>query len=510
MKIFYKFSFGLSLILLAVFAEWQCTGIRIDSFTELDRLPKIDPDYTNIVVPTNMAPLNFAIHEQGTEFVVEIYSGNKETNSIRIKTKKNRVILPIKKWKTFLSRNRGETYDVDVYLKNRDGAWTKFKSIGNRIAREPIDSHVAYRLINPGYVLWWEMGIYQRDLESFEESTIFSNRMTDQNCMNCHSFCNNDPATLLFHMRGEYGGTLFVHDNQVNKVNTKTDYTMSAGVYPSWHPDGKHIAFSVNKIVQYFHAQKEDRIHVCDKASDIIVYNVQTNTVTTSPKVSTKRLESLPCWSPDGSMLYFCSAPEFSDATKYDEVRYDLMRIGYDVKTNQWGNVETVISSKKTGKSVSFPKVSPDGKYILFGMNDYGYFAIHFTSSDLYLMDVKTKRIRKLPVNSDHSESYHSWSSNSRWFVFASKRKDGLCSRLYFSHIDSLGNASKPFLLPQKDPTFYDTFIMNYNVPEMIDGPVAVSRWQLTQTAYQDPIQAKFDPTVDVDALSGATKTARP
>ena len=182
------------------------------------------------------------------------------------------------------------------------------------------------------------------------------------------------------------------------------------------------------------------------------------------------------------------------------------MRILYDVDKNQWSDVETVISAEKTGKSVSFPKISPDGKYLLFGMNDYGYFNIHFKSSDLYLLNLKTKQFRKLPVNSEHSESYHSWSSNSRWFVFASKRKDGLCSRLYFSHVDSAGNASKPFVMPQKDPAFYDTFIKNYNVPELINGPVTISYWKLMQAAYQNPLKAKFDSTVDVDALSGATK----
>jgi dipeptidyl aminopeptidase/acylaminoacyl peptidase len=262
-------------------------------------------------------------------------------------------------------------------------------------------------------------------------------------------------------------------------------------------------------VVQSFHAVKDKSIFVWDKASDLVIYDIQKNTITTSPKVSTKRTENLPNWSPDGKYLYFCSGPERVSKEGYNLSKYDLMRIGYDVEENNWGEVELILSSKETGKSISFPRVSPDGKHLLFCMSDYGYFSIHFPSSDLYMLDLGGKKYRKLYINSDHSESFHSWSSNSRWVVFASKRKDGLCSRLYFSYVDTLGNACKPFLMPQKNPVFNDTYIMNYNVPELIDGPATVSHWNLTQAALKEPLQAKFDSGVNVDALSGATRMVK-
>jgi len=284
---------------------------------------------------------------------------------------------------------------------------------------------------------------------------------------------------------------------------------MSAGVYPAWHPDGKHIAFSVNQIGQSFHALKGKSIYVWDKASDLVIYDIQKNIITTSPKVSTKRTENLPNWSPDGKYLYFCSGPEWVDKNKPNQSKYDLMRISYDVETNLWGEVEPIITAEETGKSVSFPRVSPDGKYLLLTMSDFGYFSIHYTSSDLYMLNLKTKEYEKLDINSVHSESFHSWSSNSRWFVYASKKRDSLCSRLYFSYVDSLGNVYKPFIMPQKNPAFYDTYIMNYNVPELIAGPVSVNQGKLILVAHKEPLKAKFDSTVNVDALSGATKVLR-
>lgn len=500
-------SIFLGIIVVAIVVTFlKSADPGIEMYTELNHLPKIDPDYNEIVIPPNIAPLNFIINEKGTEYYVDIHVKNSSSNPIKISTKTNKVIIPIKKWKNILSLNRGKELYVDIYLKNQLGEWKKFRSIKSKIAKERIDSHVAYRLINPGYVLWWEMGIYQRNIEDFDESVIFTNRLTKKNCMNCHSFCKNNPEIMMFHLRGPYSGTMVIKDGDVNKINTGTKYTMSAGVYPAWHPEENHIAFSINKIIQGFHAQQNKTIYVGDKASDIIIYNIQTNTITTSPKVSTRRMENLPNWSPEGKYLYFCSGPEWTDNKKYDELKYDLMRISYDVETNHWGKLDTILTAAETGKSISFPKISPDGKYILFCMSDHGYFTIHFTSSDLYMLDLKTRKYWKLAVNSEHVESYHSWSGNSRWFVFSSKRKDGLCSRLYFSYVDTIGNVYKPFLMPQKDPHFYDTYIKNYNIPELIDGPVAVSHWKLARTAHKMPIQAKFDSTVNIDALSGATK----
>jgi len=509
MRVFYKsinqVFFDLILIILCL---QNCGRIIPGDYSEIDRLPNIDPDYTSTVIPPNIAPLNFKINEEGTEFYIDIHTDSKDGERISINARKNIVIIPIKKWKRLLSAHRDKELYIDIYVKDQNNRWNKFRTIENKIAKEEIDSHVAYRLINLGYVLWSKMGIYQRNVENFNESAIFTNRPTGQNCMNCHSFCNNNPGDMMFHMREKYGGTMLVKNGRVNKVNTGTEYTMSAGVYPAWHPDGNHIAFSVNKIVQQFHAQKGKSIYVWDKASDLVVYDIQTNTITTSPKVSTKRMENLPNWSPDGKYLYFCSAPEWGDK-EYNESKYDLMRISYEVETNQWGDVEPILTAKETGKSISFPRVSPDGKHLLFCMGDYGYFFIHSPSSDLYMLDIATKQYRKLNINSERSESYHSWSSNSRWFVFASKRKDNLCSRLYFSYVDTLGNVYKPLLMPQKDPTFYDTYIMNYNVPELIDGPVKVSYWELTQVAHKAPMNAKFDSTVDIDALSSATKIVK-
>jgi hypothetical protein len=475
------------------------------NYDESSDYPEIFPDYTEIVIPPNIAPLNFDIKEKGLKYVVKISTeSGKEVN---IPVRSSVVKIKKKVWQKLLNDNKGKELKFNVYVLNSDRKWIKYKPFIMKVANEDIDEYLAYRLINVGYILWEKMGIYQRDLSSFNERPILHNRNTKGNCINCHSFCNNDPERIMFHMRDAYSGTIVSVKDSLFKVNMSTPYTMSAGVYPSWHPDGQHIAFSVNLVRQWFHAV-DKRNEVYDRASDLIVYNLKTNTITTSPKVSTKRRETLPCWSPDGRYLYYCSAPEISDTIEFDEVKYDLLRIPFNTENNEWGEVDTVLLSSVLGKSISFPKISPDGKYLIFCLASHGYFTIYNVTSDLYILNLETKEYYPFPFNSNSVDSYHSWSSNGRWFVFSSKRSNGLCARPYISYFDESGKAYKPFLLPQKDPRFYYSFINNYNVPEMVKSSVSVNRSKLLETVINDPLNAEFDRNVELDALSGATRFA--
>lgn len=137
--------------------------------------------------------------------------------------------------------------------------WTKWAPFSVYISDQAIDSHLVYRLIEPGYEKWHIVGIYQRNLESFDEQPIIRNDMTGYNCMNCHSFCMGDPGQMMFHMRAANGGTYIVQDKKISKLNTKTNGTISNMTYPFWHPSGRYITTSVNDIKQFFHSVKEKR-----------------------------------------------------------------------------------------------------------------------------------------------------------------------------------------------------------------------------------------------------------
>jgi hypothetical protein len=482
------------LILVILVALVSSCSSDFSNSSPVDRLPVIFPDYSGIVIPPNIAPLNFAIKEKGKDFAVRISSSGQDP--ITVQNSRGIIEIGIGKWHDLLKKTKGKEINIEVFVKNENGNWQKFKTIVNKVANEEIDNHLAYRLINTGYVLWSAIGIYQRNLENFDESPIIDNKSIDNTCINCHSFARNSPKSMMVHVRSTHGGTVIYENGKLRKVNLKTKYTLNQGAYVNLHPDGRHLVYSVNTISQRFFS-KDIRQEVSDAASDLIVYDVEKNIVTTSPKVSTRSRENMPVWSADGKSIYYISAPEVTDYNSQYNAKFSLMRIPYDVDKNVWGQADTVISAHKTGKSVTFPKTSPDGKYLMFTLTDHGYFSIHHPDADLYLLNLQTGQFERMDVNSNMTDSYHCWSSSGRWFVFSSKRIDGLYTRPFFCYFDQNGKASKPFVLPQKDPEFYDSFLNNYNIPELITGAVEPSAFDIRDVILTDAKPADLDPTVD-------------
>lgn len=467
----------------------------------VDRPPVLSPDYTDTTLPPNIAPTNFVIKEEGRAYYVHISSD--AGKAIELFSRSGTIKVPMKPWKALLRRNRGESLRIVVCLKDATGRWSRFAPIENRIAAEEIDSHLVYRLIRPLYQYWDKMGIYQRDVSSFDERPIVLNTAMGKNCMNCHAFHDYNPDRMLFHMRAGAVGTSMIvaYDGHLAKVDTKTPFNHATS-YRSWHPNGDLIAFAFNTVKQVFHAVGENR-DVYDRASDLLLYHVKSHTITTSPSISSaERMETYPEWSPDGRYLYFCSAPglESYDGHEhpYERIKYDLMRIRYDVETDSWAEIEPVFLASELDLSVAHPKLSPDGRYILFCMSRYSYFPLYRPESDLFLFDTQTRQYHKPEkINSDRAESYHCWSSNGRWVVFSSKRRDGLCTDFYFSYFDCDGRFSKPFLLPQEDPAYHNSRLIVYNLPEFVTGPVTLRPQRLIKTAWsRDVIKARLDPNV--------------
>jgi hypothetical protein len=462
------FSIRMVLCVLICTYLYGCSG-KLPVHSDAEHEVIISPDYSGIAIPPNIAPLNFTIKEEGEKYLVRLYAGSGK--SITISSASGKIHIPEKKWKKLLQLCQGKNIFIDIFVKKEHG-WLKFPPVINYITNEPIDSYLAYRLIEPGFESWNKMGIYQRCVENFLETPVMINDMSDDNCMNCHSFCRNDSHTMMFHMRAKHSGTVIYRNGKLKKVNTKTSQTISPGVYPAWHPGGQYIAFSVNHIGQAFHAVSRLKIEVTDTLSDLMVFDAAKNEVFSSPAISSReRFETFPAWSPDGKYLYYCSARAMTE-TQFDQIRYDLLRISFDTATCQFGSVDTIVSAALMNRSVSFPRISPDGKYLLFCMSDFGNFSIWHPESDLFLKNLESGEVSKPDINSPQSESYHNWSSEGRWIVFSSRRIDGLFTRLYFSYFDTSGKAYKPFILPQKDPEFYDTFLKSYNVPELVSSKI--------------------------------------
>ena len=467
--------------------------------SQIAREPNISPDYCGIVTPSNIAPLNFRILEKGQAYCVKIHSDSGPT--IEIASKTGRIRIPLRRWRAMLDANKGRELFVDVYVRNAESEWLQFQRIVNRIADEDIDRTVVYRFMKPVYNGWKDMGIYQRDLTDFDVSLVMHGRSFGEGCLNCHSFVGNTSETMTIGLRSKkYGSsTLLARNGDVVKIGAKWGYT-------AWHPSGRLAVYSINKVRQFFHAGGMEVRDVVDLDSALLCYHLDSKNVTCPDGLADKnRLETYPTWSPDGRYLYFCSGPilwkdrNTVPPENYDKLKYDLRRIAYDPGTDQWGEVETVLSADETGLSILLPRISPDGRFLLFCMCRYGCFPIYQPSSDLYLMDLTTGDYRRLAVNSSYSESWHSWSANSRWIAFSSRRQGGALTRTYLSYVDRTGQVHKPFVLPQKDPAYYDSLIETFSVPELIADSVKVSKSLLARVARSEP-----SVTVDIP-ITGAT-----
>jgi hypothetical protein len=460
--------------------------------TETTELPVIDPDYIGITFPFNIAPLNFKINEPGNAFFVRFSADSK--TFIEIRSGKGIIKIPEVRWKKMLQENKGKEISIEVYSKNKKEGWSKYKIITNKIAAEPIDPFITYRLLYPGYESWKEILIKQRSLESFSERSIIENSLVEESCINCHSYNNYGKSeNFLFHMRGSMGGTYFYTDGDFTKINLKTKEMKNGAVYPRWHPSGKFVAFSSNKIVQQFHSALNKKVEVSDLESSLVLYDVERNEMMNiNLPDKEKYMDTYPEWSPDGRFLYFCRAPLAAEIFEYDSVRYNLCRVPFDPLIRKTGDAELVLDASSINKSISFPRISPDGIFLVLTLHDYGCFPIWHKEADLHIIDLQSLKSSSMSLNSDFTDSYHSWSSNSRWLVFSSKRIDGLTARFFISYIDKNGISSKPFILPQKDPEFYQRFIKSFNLPEFSTFKIIVHPGKIRKSAEGEAAQAKW------------------
>lgn len=470
-----------------------------------DRAPVFKPDYASITIPPNIGPLNFVIEESGACFFTRI--AGKKGEPITVFSKHADVRIPPGPWRRLLLKNQGDTLSVDVCVRQSGGSWLGFKTVKNAVSGDRTDPYIMYRTLSVLYIYSRDLCLYQRDLQTNSESEMLNALNFFPGCCNCHTFSGNDPSKAFFHIRTQDFGNsaLVVTNGTVGKIPTKFGYT-------SWHPSGKLIVYSVNKVDQCFHAAWKDPRDAFDFNSGLKVYRVDKHKIVTVPQIYQETaLETWPCWSADGTCLYFSSAPlTWSDfktnpPENLEKTRYSLMRVPYNENSDSWGTVDTVLSANTTGKSITQPRVSPDGRFIVFCMHPYGPSPYLQPGSDLYIMDIATRHYEPLAVNSEWSESWHSWSSNSRWLAFTSKRNGGIMGRIYLAHIDGNGKAAKPFILPQTDPRFYDSFVKVYNIPEF-----AIARFTVPQQALVSAIRSYEHLDVDVPAVTGATPRVPP
>lgn len=458
-------------VMLSVFVLAACTLHRQEA-EPLHQTAPLFPDYADVLLPVNISAPTFALNDSANslESVQAVFSSGSETVIVG-NDDTDGICISEADWHKLVAAS----HEIIVTIQGeKNGKWVEYDAFKMNISPDSIDNTLVYRLIEPGYEVWNEMGIYQRSVENYDEDAIITNRQTDKGCMNCHSFCNYNPEQLMFHLRLNHAGTYMKN----GKAQLRKLVTPKSLVYPSWHQSGRFIAFSQNNTKQMFHTTDRNRIEVFDFSSDVVVYDLEADTLITTPLLMSKtKFETFPSWSADGKTLYFCSADSVKIPDDYDQVHYSLCSIGFDAEKKQFADsVQVIYDARQTQKSVSFPRCSPDGHHLVFTLSDYGNFSIWHQEARLMMIPANaTNAAEMVSILPDFRASYHSWSSNSRWMVMASRQDDGLYTRPYIVHIDADGKVSKPFLLPQSDAAYYLRTMKSYNIPEFTHGKVYVT-----------------------------------
>ena len=510
----------LAILVLTLFCG--CASVP-DHPVKSPALPPISPDYTAVTIPVGIAPLNFYIDNDSVDRLYVVAEGS---DGDRLTCSGDVTDFDIDEWHALIGRHAGDSIIITVSAR-KDGQWTEYQPFPVYVSSDSLGQWgVTYRLIPPGYETYGVMGIYQRDLSNFDETPVLDNQQVDGNCMNCHTTNMTDPSQFTFHIRGEHGATVVGYDGQTDILEPRNQELGGGMVYPYWHPSGQYVAYSTNQTHQNFYQLAQRRVEVYDDKSDILIYNTRTHEILLDSIVATAdHLENYPVFSPDGSMLYFCSAQRVDSIWKqYEEVKYNICRVAFDAATGRLGtHVDTIVNARSMGKSANMPRLSYDGRFLLFTMSDYGCFPIWHPEADLWIIDLSRFEVRGTryedsaeadssgvkgnlaprtsqlaarnmkEINSTDAESFHNWSRNSRWILFTSRRDNGLYTQLYLAHVDADGHASKPFRLPQRNPREYDAeTVYSFNTPDFATSPIDL----VGQNIYQRLLSTERTPTV--------------
>jgi hypothetical protein len=311
-------------------------------------------------------------------------------------------------------------------------------------------------------------------------------------CGNCHSF-SADGAVLGMDVdyandKGSYamvgtGAQMELSPDKViswKQVDPK-DGGKTFGLLPQVSPDGRFAVATV-KDRSVFVALDDDLAYsqlFFPLRGVLGWYDSQQKAFGTLPGADDPQLvQTNPVWTPDGQSLLFARAPRYDlrkvrnpDSpmlTKEEcpeffgperrKMRYDLYRIPFN--GGRGGQALPLGGAAGNGKSNFFPRPSPDGRWVVFCQAD-SYMLLQ-PDSQLYIMPLEGGSPRRLVANRAGMNSWHSWSSNSRWLVFASK-VNGPYTQLFLTHIDEEGQDSVPVLLEQ-----FTTPQRAANIPEFV------------------------------------------
>ncbi len=314
-------------------------------------------------------------------------------------------------------------------------------------------------------------------------------------CANCHSF-SLDGKTMGMDLDGPQNDKgmyaifpvaprISIRNEDViswNALRARPASPMRAGFMSQVSPDGRYVVTSVNGAKKdlgdsYYVANFKDYrfLQVFYPTRGILVwYSRATRRVQPLPGASDESfVHTDAVWSPDGSYLVFARArarepyppgqkpAESANDPNETPIQYDLYRVPFN--EGRGGRAEPIAGASHDGMSNCFPKLSPDGRWIVFVQCRNGQ--LMRPDSQLYIVPAQGGQARRMRCNTRLMNSWHSFSPNGHWLVFSSKARSPY-TQMYLTHLDGDGHDSPAILI--ENATAANRAV---NIPEFVNIP---------------------------------------
>jgi tetratricopeptide (TPR) repeat protein len=415
---------------------------------------------------------------------------------------------------------------ISGYRSAADKASVSSGRVTVRTSKDPVGAPIFYRdvplmpsegekgIIKPlppaaiGYINW-----RLRDVGSGGSRTVLTGMPT---CANCHSF-SLDGKTMGIDVDGPQndkglyalvpiGKETVIRNEDIiqwSSFGARLGGKLRAAFSSQVSPDGRYVVNTIDDPESQSRGRSRDltdKYYVSNfKDYRFLQVFFPTRGVLAWYSRETAQLQPLPgaddprlvqtdgVWSPDGKYIVFARAEakepfppggklaEFANDPNETQIKYDLYRIPFN--GGKGGKPERIIGASANGMSNNFPKVSPDGKWIVFVRCRNGQ--LMRPDSQLYIVPSSGGKERRMKCNTPLMNSWHSFSPNGRWMVFSSKSRSPF-TQMYLTHIDEEGNDTPPVLVE-------NTAAANraVNLPEFVNiPPDAMMKIDVPATEY--------------------------
>ncbi len=332
----------------------------------------------------------------------------------------------------------------------------------------------------------WRVG----DISSTEPPrTVLTGMRT---CANCHSF-TPDGKTLAMDLdfgtdKGAYAIAPIGQEVKIGRSEliTWNDYRRedgqeTLGFFSTISPDGRKVVSTVKETIVLKFLPDPDCSQIFFPIRGILAfYDRQTHDFRSLPGADNPAcVQTNSTFSPDGRWLVFARAKvpelipqglaveeglspaivdEFADGRR--KIQYDLYRLPFN--DGRGGPAEPLTGASANGRSNFFARFSPDGRWLVFCQADS--MMLNRLDSALFIVPATGGTPRRLRCNAPgRMNSWHSFSPNGRWLVYASKA-NGPFTQLWLTHIDEKGNDTPPVMLDR-----FVTPERAANIPEFVN-----------------------------------------